>query len=539
MPILVSGVELGTGAHEAQVGAHLGLDPAEVLTAQLVRKSLDARQRRKRWVANYKVEVRDEPALLARGLRGVRAWSERDELRFGLLDLADIPRSTWPAGVRPIVVGAGPAGLFAALRLAEAGAPVVLLERGEPVEDRVKTVNATWRGAALDPESNVVFGEGGAGTFSDGKIYTRKRDGDLGYVFSRLVQMGADPEIRREAWAHLGTDRVRALLPRFRERIRSLGGEVRFGAAVSEFLTENGSCVGVRLAGNEELRGAPVLVATGHSARDVYSALVDAGAEAVARPISIGARIEHPQTVIDHGRYGHERGDLPPASYRLTWTPDKGRRAHTFCMCPGGMVVPATNHPEHVVVNGMSFSARRAFWANSAIIVHVDPTEFPGRDPLAGLRYQASIERKAFALGGDYRAPAQRVQDLLARRASADVPRTSYPQGVIPADLRDVLPEGIIGGLVRAIRQFDRELPGFAGPEAVLIAPETRTTAPLRFLRGRERHSTTLSGLLPVGEGAGYAGGIVSAALDGVRAAESVVESHAPRRTSPISGTSP
>jgi uncharacterized FAD-dependent dehydrogenase len=537
LPLLLSGMEWpGEGVEpEGRIARRLRIKRDQIAAALMVRRSLDARQRRKRWVANYRVTLTTpelERRVLERGLAGVRAWTGRDAGRYGLVDaVPEIQQVRW-SGPPPVVVGAGPAGLFAALRLAEAGAPAVLLERGRPVDQRVKSVNRFWRGAPLDPEDNVVFGEGGAGTFSDGKIYTRRRDGELGYIFRRLVDFGADPSILQEAWAHLGTDRVRRILPVLRQRLIELGATVRFEARVEGFVVEEPAaggapgerrCVGVRLAGGEVIDAGAVIVACGHSARDTAAAMLEAGAAAVARPVAIGARIEHPQEVIDQARYGEARGELPPASYRLAWE-GEGIKARTFCMCPGGMVVPATNHPERVVVNGMSFSAQRAFWANSAVIIEVDPARYPGGDPLAGFRYQDAIEARAYALaGGTYAAPAQRVQDLLAGRTSASLPRTSFPQGVTPVDLQEVLPPEILGGLTAAVQAFERKLPGFAGPDAVLIAPETRTTAPLRFLRDERLHSTTLGGLLPVGEGAGYAGGIISAALDGLRAAESLL----------------
>lgn len=508
----------------SEICARLRVPARAVVAWALVKKSLDARHKRPAWRATVRVELSDEARVLARNLPGVRAWTERDDLRY----VGDAPTTaiTWPRSRRPIVIGAGPAGLFAALCLAERGAPVLLIERGGPVEDRVPAVNRAWqRKAPVDPENNLLFGEGGAGTFSDGKVYTRRRDGDLGYIFRRLVDFGADAAILHESYAHLGTDKVRALLPVFRRRLIELGCEIRFHTRVDDLLVEGGRCVGVRLSDGTEERGGAVFVGAGHSARDVGAMLVRAGASAEARPIAIGARIEHPQELIDRATYGAPRGELPAASYRLAHQPRAHRPAHTFCMCPGGMVVPATQIPHTVVVNGMSFAARRAAWANSAVIVSVSPEDYGGEGPLAGYAWQERIERLAFDLAGrDDRAPAQRFVDLAAGKVTTDLPRSSFPMGLASADLRGVLPGFVIDGMIEGIRAFDRKLPGFAGPEALLIAPETRTTSPVRFHRDARRESTTLPGLYPIGEGAGYGGGIVSCALDGYLAARSLAD---------------
>ncbi|NCG20792.1 MAG: hypothetical protein GWP91_17425 [Rhodobacterales bacterium] len=527
MAILISNVLWpGEGLDPtSEIASRLGVKPTTVVAVKLLKKSLDGRHLKQRWQAVYRVEVSDEAAVLANPPHGVRAWTARDDGRYGVVQQG--PQRHIYSSLPVIVIGAGPAGLFGALWLVESGVPVVLIERGGPVEDRIPAVNGFWRGkSVLDSENNLLFGEGGAGTFSDGKIYTRRRDGELGFIFQRLKDFGADPDALTDALAHLGTDKIRAILPPFRARLKELGCEIRFHCRVDEILVEDGATVGVKLGNGEVLRAEAVIAATGHSARDAIQMLVDAGAAAEPRGIAVGARIEHPQRVVDQGRYGKKQSDvLPPASYRLAHTPRDGRSAHTFCMCPGGMVVPASNHPERVVVNGMSFAARRAMWANSAVIVAVHPSDYGATDPMAGFRWQDRIEKLAYDLaGGDYRAPAQRVQDLFRGQASTEIGRTSFPMGVTPMDLREILPEPLIVGMKAGIAAFERKLPGFSGEEAVLIAPETRTTSPIRFLRDERQCSTTVRGLYPTGEGAGYAGGIISSALDGMRAARFIVK---------------
>lgn len=516
----------GEGVDPAEsIAQVLGIGASRIQGVRLLKKSLDARKRRQVWKATYRVEAVDEAGILRQNKHGVRNWTERDALRHGDVDPIP-PRQSFPDGFRVVVVGAGPAGLYASLYLAESGADVVLLERGEPVEDRVGTVNGHWRGKrALNPESNVVFGEGGSGTFSDGKIYTRRRDGDLGYIFRRLVDFGADREVLQDAWAHLGTDKVRAILPVFRARLQELGVEFRHNCRATELQVNNGEVTGVVTHDGQVHACSAVVIAGGHSARDTAQMMVDAGASAEPRPIAIGARVEHPQAMVDVARYHGERDELPAASYRLAEELPDGTKVRTFCMCPGGMVVPASNHPGRAVVNGMSFAARRSYWANSAVVVEVEPSHYASTGPLAGYDYQDAIERACFdAAGGDDKAPAQRVDDFIAGRPSTELPRTSYPRGVQAADLSTLLPKHLVDGMRAGLMAFERTVPGFAGESGVLIAPETRTTSPVRFLRDDDYVSTTLPGLYPSGEGAGYGGGIVSCALDGMRVGRAIAQ---------------
>lgn len=529
MALLVTGLPLPQRDADPVplVARHLGLSPGRIRAVRVVKRSLDARRRPPVPLINCRVELSeaDEQELLARGIRGVRAFSERDTQRAGLQVASETPGLAWPHRTRPIVVGAGPAGLFCALRLAEAGARPLLIERGEPVEARRDRVARLWAHGEIDPESNVLFGEGGAGTFSDGKLYTRIRSGLVGYVLQRLVVFGADPGILTEAHPHIGTDKLRGVLVRLRARLLDLEAEVRFGAKVDRLLVEGGACAGVGLADGAEIAGHPVVLATGHGASDSARCFVEAGLSAEPRPFAVGARIEHPRAFIDRVRLGPWAEGEGAATYRLI-APLRAdvRQAYTFCMCPGGLVIPAGERAGITVVNGMSNSQRASRWSNAAIVAPVGPVDFEGQGPLAGLDFRDRIEQAAWQAGGcGFAAPAQRASDLLAGRSSGVLPRVSYPLGAVPTDLRAVLPGSVIDAVIAALRAFECRIPGFAGGDAVLIAPETRTAAPWRFHRGEDRQALGMRGCYPVGEGLGWGGGIVSAAVDGVRTAQAVI----------------
>ncbi len=436
----------------------------------------------------------------------------------------------WPIGrgvPRVVVIGSGPAGAWAALRLAEAGVPSTVLEQGKPVQPRRHDLASITRGQ-LVPSSNYCFGEGGAGTYSDGKLYARAKDrAGVAEVLADLVRFGAPAEIEVEARPHVGSNRLPRVLDRLRDHLGSLGVTYRFETAATGLRIERGAVRAVEIDGGE-LPADIVVLAVGHSARPVYAWAAAHGLALVRKPVAVGVRIEHPQPLIDRIQYGAAAEDprLPAAFYELT-AQCEGRGVYSFCMCPGGWIVPAATEPEGVVVNGMSLSRRDSPFANAGLVVSVDVADYgPDADgPLAGVAFQRAIERAAFqAGGGRFRAPAQRLGDFLAGRASTRVERSSYRPGLAPGDLGAVLPPFVVDALRGGLRQIGSRIPAFLHPDATLIAAETRTSAPVRFARDPERLvSPAAAGLYPCGEGAGYAGGIVSAALDGARVAEHIL----------------
>ncbi len=433
--------------------------------------------------------------------------------------------------VRPIVVGTGPAGLFAALVLARSGARPIVLERGQAVGPRVRAVDTFIREGVLDPDSNIQFGEGGAGTFSDGKLTTNTRDPRCRSVLETLVGAGAPEEILWLAKPHIGTDRLTGAVRRLREEIESLGGEVRFGTRLADLVLDSDDTLrGVVTqshSGREETAAEALILATGHSARDTFEMLHERGARLVQKPFSIGVRVEHDQLTVDRTQYGSAAGHpaLGAAEYKLACHLPSGRGVYTFCMCPGGWVVAATSEADAVVTNGMSRFAREGANANAAFLVSVFPADFEDDHPLAGVRLQRRWERAAFELGGrSFRAPAQLMGDFLqgvASSAAGDVQPT-YPLGVEYADLALCLPEFVAASLREAAPLLDRRMRGFARADALLTGVETRSSSPVRVQRDDSLQSN-LRGVYPCGEGAGYAGGIMSAAVDGMRCAEAVL----------------
>jgi hypothetical protein len=511
----------------------LGIDAAMLRAFSIYKRSYDARKKHALlFVYSIDADVMDEAAVLKR-LRGDRSICPSPDTSYHFV--AQVPAGFTPPH-RPVVVGFGPCGIFAALILAQMGLRPLVIERGKMVRERTQDTWGLWRRKTLNPESNVQFGEGGAGTFSDGKLYSQIKDPRfLGRkVMTEFVRAGAPPEIMYVSKPHVGTFRLVGVVERMREEIISLGGEVRFQQRVTDLLIEGGKLRGVEVLDvakdlRYEVRTDHLVLALGHSARDTFQMLQQRGVYLEPKAFSIGFRIEHPQSLIDRARLGSNAGhpEIRAADYKLVHHAGNGRSVYSFCMCPGGTVVAATSEANRVVTNGMSQYSRNERNANAGIVVGIDPRDYPG-DAMAGIEFQRKWESAAFELGGgDYSAPAQLVGDFLAGRVSTQLGEVipSYKPGVQLTDLSTSLPDYAIAAIREAIPAFDKQISGFALSDAVLTGVETRTSSPLRITRGDDFQSLNVKGLYPAGEGASYAGGILSAGVDGIKVAEAVAKS--------------
>ncbi len=508
-------------ALSAAIQKRLNIGAADVIGYTIHKRSHDARKKNAiTLVYTLDVETPREKQLLKR-FKGDPHVTLTPDMGYRF-----VARAPGNLASRPIVIGSGPCGLFAGLVLAQMGFRPILLERGKPVRERTVDTFGFWRKKGLNPESNVQFGEGGAGTFSDGKLYSQIGDPDHygRKVLTELVKAGAPPEILYVSKPHIGTLRLVAVVQRIRAEIEGLGGEFRFQSRVDDLLIENGHVRGVVLAGGEQIAADHVVLAVGHSARDTFRMLLEQGVYLEAKPISVGFRIEHPQSLIDRARFGAQAGNrvLGSADYKLVHHCANGRSVYSFCMCPGGTVVAAASELGGVVTNGMSQYSRNERNANSAIVVGLTTADYAGH-PLAGMDLQRRLEARAFALGGStYEAPGQLVGDFMAGRPSTEFGAVlpSYTPGVRLADLSDALPDYAIAAIREALPIFDRQIAGFAMNDALLTGVETRTSSPIRIKRGEDGQSVNTRGLYPAGEGAGYAGGILSAGVDGTKTAQ-------------------
>ena len=525
-------VDHDDSALRAAVLKALRVDTAELTSFEVFRSSIDARKKDSRGVVliyTVNATVSNETAVLDR--------NQNPNVVPAPDTTYQLPTKRTSAN-RPIIIGTGPCGLFAGLLLAMQGRPPLLIERGKMAGPRARDVTSFWRGESeLDPDSNVQYGEGGAGTFSDGKLYTgiKDRQHRIRWILAQLAQHGAPADILTDAKPHIGTDRLIKVVRNLRDRIISLGGEFKFETRLTDILIEDGSVRGIKTHTGDEIETSELILAIGHSARDTFEMLHQKGVAMEAKSFSIGARIEHPQQMIDRVRYGKDAGHrrLGSAPYKFAHhygpTPKKQRAAYSFCMCPGGLVVAAASEPGHLVTNGMSSYARDDANANSGFMVDLRPNDYGGNggDPLAGIRFQRKLEAKAFEVGGgNHQAPAQLVGDLLAGRPSTELGKVqpSYRPGVSLCDIREVLPEFVTSIIKKAIPRIGREIPGFERPDAILTAVETRSSSPLRITRNHKTlQSANTPGLYPAGEGAGYAGGIISAAADGLRVVEALL----------------
>ena len=529
MPILLKNVSLRLDEEENRLpfkaAEALGIARDQIQEFRIVRKSLDARKKNRiHFVYSLAVSLphEEEQKALASQFPDVSPYEENP------------PPSPRPVSKksenRPVIVGTGPAGLFAALTFCESGWPPLILERGREIPERIKDVKRFWNEGSLNPESNVQFGEGGAGTFSDGKLYTRLHDPRIVFILESFCKFGAPEEILYLQRPHIGTDRLRQTVMALRKHLIEQGAEFRFQTRLTEIEISQGILQGVVTNDSDRLPASILLLAVGNGARDTFQMLNRSGLTLEPKPFAIGLRVEHPQKFIDKSQYGPSAGHsrLPPSEYQLSFRSSRGRGVYSFCMCPGGWVIGASSEPGRLVTNGMSLLRRDSPWANSALVVGVGPADFPEKSALAGVDFQKVWEEKAFRLGGgQFKAPAQRLPDFLQGRISKSLGETSFKPGVIPASLDRCLPSFVVEDLREAIPFFNRKVAGFSSEAAVLIGVETRTSSPIRIVRGEDFQSAAVKGIYPCGEGSGYAGGIISSALDGIKAVESILKSRA------------
>ena len=514
-------------AVEKAILKRLDLDAKDLIRFEVFKRSYDARKNvALSFIYTVDLSVKNEEALLQKFAGDIHIRPSPDtSYHF----VAKAPESIGAGKtLRPVVIGFGPCGIFAALVLAQMGFKPIVLERGKKVRERTQDTWGLWRKNKLNPESNVQFGEGGAGTFSDGKLYSQIKDPKFygRKVINEFVKAGAPEEITYVAKPHIGTFRLVGMVEKMRQEIIELGGEIRFSQKVIGFDIKDEQIQGVKIEGQPDLPASHVILALGHSARDTFEALHHAGIYMEAKPFSIGFRIEHPQSLIDKARLGPHAGNelIGAADYKLVHHAKNGRSVYSFCMCPGGTVVAATSEPNRVVTNGMSQYSRNERNANAGIVVGITPEDYPG-GPLAGIEFQRAIESKAFELGGrTYEAPGQLIGDFLEGKPSTQFGSVlpSYKPGVHLTDLAESLPAYAIEAIREAIPAFEKQIKGFSMKDAVLTGVETRTSSPLRITRGANYQSLNIKGLYPAGEGAGYAGGILSAGVDGIKVAEAV-----------------
>jgi len=523
----LAGIKLTLDESEESLAAKaadaLAISRENIASVEVIRKAIDARRNKPpHFVYVVKVRVSASVNLPAEFKDGITLQEVKDEPQAPPPVPARLPK------LPVVVIGSGPAGIFAAYVLAQRKIPVILLERGTKVEERIKDVQAFWEEGVLNPQSNVLFGEGGAGTFSDGKLTSRTKNPYSSWIKNILVEMGAPETILAEAKPHIGTDRLRKIIVSLRKKLIEMGCEIRFSARVTDFVISHGAVSALIVNEKEEIKTSQVILAIGQSADDTYLRLFERGIKITAKPFAIGLRVEHPQELINSIQYGQWRNhpQLPPAEYFVTASlSGLNRSVYTFCMCPGGEVIGCSNASGVVITNGMSNSRRCGEFGNSAVVVNMREDDFVenGR-PLSGLDFRRRWEHRAFLLGGsNYSAPAQKLIDFLQNKQSGVVGRTSFRPAVKPSSLAEVLPEFVTKALRLGITEFDHKMPGFITEDAHLIGVETRTSSPVRICRRADGQSESVEGIYPCGEGSGYAGGIISSALDGIKAAQNLI----------------